>query len=56
MPSCTYCKREIEPGTGKLLIQNTGKQVWLCSSKCEKNMFKLKRKPAKVSWIRKQKK
>lgn len=47
---CTFCGTNIEKGTGKTLARNSGKLVFLCSSKCEKNMFKLERKPRYVEW------
>jgi large subunit ribosomal protein L24e len=50
MPRCDFCREHIEPGTGKMLIRNDGKVVDLCSSKCEKNMFKLRRKPRTTKW------
>ncbi len=53
---CSFCKREIEPGTGKMFVRNDGKVLYFCSSKCEKNMLELGRNPRKVKWVRKLKK
>lgn len=53
MPKCTFCSNEMEQGTGKMLVKNDGKIIYFCSSKCEKNMMKLKRNPVKMGWIRK---
>ena len=50
---CTFCKTEMEKGTGKMFVWNSGKLDYFCSSKCEKNRLKLKRNPRKVNWIRK---
>lgn len=50
MPKCTFCKRELRPGTGKLFIYNNGKTAYFCSRKCEKNALDLKRKPVKTKW------
>ena len=50
MAKCSFCGEELEKGTGKMLVYNSGKIEYFCSSKCEKNLLKLKRKPAKVSW------
>ena len=50
MVKCTFCGSEIEKGTGKTKILKEGKAVELCSMKCEKNMFKLKRTPRRVKW------
>jgi len=38
---------------GLMFVKNDGKILWFCSSKCEKNMLKLKRVPRKVKWVRK---
>ena len=46
----------MEKGTGKSLIQNDGKVLHFCSSKCEKNMIKLGRKPRNVKWASPKKK
>ena len=45
---CSFCGKEIEKGTGKMLVKNDGKVLWFCSSKCEKNYYM--RKPRKVRW------
>ncbi len=52
MVKCTFCGEMIERGTGKAYIQVDGKQLFFCSSKCEKNMLKLKRKPLKTKWTK----
>ncbi|HEC87052.1 MAG: 50S ribosomal protein L24e [Spirochaetes bacterium] len=49
---CSFCGNEIEPGTGKLYIRKDGTIYHLCSSKCQKNLLKLKRIPRKVRWSR----
>jgi len=53
---CSFCKKDIEPGRGKMFVKKDGAVLYFCSSKCEKNMLKLKRAPRKVTWIRKKKK
>lgn len=53
---CSFCKQEIEPGTGSIFIHPDGKLSYFCSSKCKKNMLSLKRNPLKVKWIKKNKK
>jgi large subunit ribosomal protein L24e len=55
MSNCIFCKTDIEAGTGKMLVKNNGKVLWFCSRKCEKNMLKLKRNPAKLKWASKPK-
>ncbi len=47
---CSFCKENINKGTGKIYVQKTGKILYFCSSKCEKNMLKLKRKPRTTKW------
>ena len=37
-------------GTGKMYIKKDGKTLWFCTSKCEKNMLKLNRKPRTTKW------
>ncbi|WP_457554539.1 50S ribosomal protein L24e [Candidatus Pyrohabitans sp.] len=49
---CSFCRREIEPGTGKMYVKKDGTIYYFCSSKCEKNMLKLGRNPRKVRWVR----
>jgi len=50
MPKCSFCGKEITPGTGKMFVFKSGKFNWFCSNKCEKNAIKLKRKPRKIKW------
>jgi len=50
MARCDFCKKTIEPGVGKIKITLDGKVHPLCGSKCEKNMFKLKRNPRYMKW------
>ncbi|MBU0615827.1 MAG: 50S ribosomal protein L24e [Nanoarchaeota archaeon] len=44
MVKCTFCGEQLERGTGKMYVQKDGKVLYFCSSKCEKNKIKLKRK------------
>ncbi|MBI2076230.1 MAG: 50S ribosomal protein L24e [Candidatus Aenigmarchaeota archaeon] len=50
MAKCSFCSSSIEAGTGKTIIQKTGKISYFCSKKCEKNLFKLGRDPRKFKW------
>lgn len=50
MPRCDFCRIQIEPGTGKMFVRKDGKTFDFCSSKCQKNMLKLKRKPRTTKW------
>ncbi len=53
---CSFCGEEIVKGTGKMVVRKDGKVFYFCSSKCEKNMLKLRRNPNKVKWVAKKKK
>ena len=55
MAECSFCKANVERGIGKLFINKVGKQFRFCSSKCEKNMIHLKRKPHRTKWVTKAK-
>jgi large subunit ribosomal protein L24e len=48
--NCTFCGLEIEPGTGKMYIKKDGTIFQFCSSKCQKNLVKLKRVPRRTEW------
>ncbi len=53
MPSkhvCSFCGKEIEPGTGMMYVTKDGRVYYFCSSKCYKNMIELGRVPRKVRW------
>lgn len=52
MANCSFCGNKIEKGTGKIFVFNTGKLNYFCSSKCERNMLKLKRKARKLKWTK----
>ncbi|MBO3767783.1 MAG: 50S ribosomal protein L24e [Thermoproteota archaeon] len=51
---CSFCGRQVEPGTGLLFVRNDGALLWFCSSKCKKNALELKRNPRKIKWVKKQ--
>jgi large subunit ribosomal protein L24e len=52
MANCSFCGEQINPGSGKIFVLNTGKILYFCSNKCEKNMLKLKRKSSKLKWTK----
>ncbi|RLE39652.1 50S ribosomal protein L24e [Candidatus Woesearchaeota archaeon] len=52
MSRCDFCKKVIERGTGKIYVKSDGKILYFCSSKCEKNTFKLNRKSRETKWTR----
>ncbi len=47
---CSFCGNQIRPGYGRVLVKNDGSMLYLCSSKCWKNMLVLKRDPRKLKW------
>lgn len=52
MVKCTFCSSEIPKGTGKMYVRKDGRVFYFCSNKCNKNMFKLGRKPVNFKWTR----
>ena len=50
MAKCTFCGETMEQCTGKMYVKTDGKIYYFCSSKCEKNMLKLGRKPITTRW------
>ncbi len=49
---CSFCGKEIEPGTGKMFIKKDGTVFLFCSNKCSKNMVDMERIPRRVTWTR----
>jgi large subunit ribosomal protein L24e len=47
---CTFCGKDIIPGTGIQLVRNDGSVMYFCSNKCRLNSQKLKRDPRKLKW------
>jgi len=52
MAKCSFCSRDIEKGTGKIFVKKDGKPIHFCTTKCEKNALKLKRKPRDLKWAK----
>jgi len=50
MANCSFCGTDIEKGTGTMYVKKDSRIFWFCSTKCEKNMFKLNRLPRKIKW------
>jgi len=50
MAKCSFCGRSIPRGTGITFVRTSGKILHFCSTKCQKNMLKLGRKPANLKW------
>lgn len=49
---CSFCKNEMEPGTGMMFVKNDGSIFYFCTSKCEKNQFKLGHVPREMKWTK----
>jgi large subunit ribosomal protein L24e len=47
---CTFCGKEIEPGTGRMYVKKDGVVYQFCTSKCFKNLVELKRVPRRTTW------
>jgi len=52
---CSFCGGRVEPGTGLMFVQRDGSVLFLCSSKCERNL-ELGRKPHRVKWTERSRK
>lgn len=50
MAKCSFCGKTIEPGTGLMFVEKTGKVFYFDSKKCEKNLFKLGRDNRRFKW------
>jgi len=48
--NCSFCGKAIRKGTGTMFVKKDGTTFTFCSSKCEKNLLKLKRNPRKIKW------
>ncbi|MFP4117690.1 MAG: 50S ribosomal protein L24e [Candidatus Woesearchaeota archaeon] len=47
---CSFSGEDIPLGTGKMFVKKDGTILWFSSSKSQKNMLKLGRKPNKTRW------
>ncbi|MFW5704470.1 MAG: 50S ribosomal protein L24e [Nanoarchaeota archaeon] len=50
MVKCTFCGKELVPGSGKMFVKDNGQVLYFHSNKCEKNFLKLGRDPRKFKW------
>ncbi len=50
--ACTFCGKDIEPGTGSMYVKKDGAVSYFCSSKCRKSKLKLVRNPRKLKWTK----
>ncbi len=49
---CSFCGKEIEPGTGTMFVKKDGTVFLFCTNKCSKNMIDMGRVPRTVTWTR----
>ena len=49
---CSFCGKEIEPGTGKMYVKKDGTVFLFCTNKCSKNMIDMGRVPRRTTWTR----
>ncbi|MFQ6085466.1 MAG: 50S ribosomal protein L24e [Candidatus Bathyarchaeia archaeon] len=49
---CSFCGRDIRPGSGIVWVKRDGTVYRFCSSKCRRNMLMLKRDPRKLKWAK----
>lgn len=49
---CSFCKKQIKSGTGKMFARDDGRIYYFDKQKCERNIFNLGRKSAKLKWTR----
>jgi large subunit ribosomal protein L24e len=52
MAKCSFCKTDIELGTGTMYVKKDGTILNFCSMKCEKNTLKLGRVPRFIKWTK----
>ncbi|MDD5163530.1 MAG: 50S ribosomal protein L24e [Candidatus ainarchaeum sp.] len=50
MVNCSFCSKELKPGTGLMFVKKEGTVLFFCSRKCRMNLLKLKRNPANKKW------
>lgn len=50
---CSFCGKDVIPGTGIQIVRNDGSVLYFCSNKCRLNQLKLKRDPRKLKWTSK---
>lgn len=50
MVNCSFCGTNIPKGSGKVFVKDNGQILNFCSTKCQKNMLKLKRDARKLKW------
>jgi large subunit ribosomal protein L24e len=49
---CSFCAREVEPGTGTMFVKRDGTVFHFCSSSCRKQQLNLGRVGHRFKWTR----
>jgi len=47
---CSFCGKEIAPGTGMGFVRRDGKVLRFCTAKCRKSTLNMRRDPRKFKW------
>ena len=47
---CSYCGKDIAPGTGHTFVKANGEIFQFCTKKCRKMKLKFKKPARKVRW------
>ena len=50
MVRCSFTRKNIEPGTGKMYVKKDGTIYWFINSKAEKNFLDLHREARFLKW------
>ncbi len=50
MVRCSFTRKVIEPGTGKMYVKKDGSVLWFINNKAMKAFLKLKRDPRFIKW------
>jgi len=50
MVRCSFCGKDIDKGTGMMYVKKDAKVFYFCSTKCERNLLRLGRKPRTTRW------
>jgi len=50
--SCSFCGKDIEPGTGTMFVRNDNQRFYFCSQKCERSMLKMGRTARRIKWTK----
>ena len=48
--TCSFCGKQIEPGTGLMFVRNDNQRFHFCSHKCERNLLNLGRRARRIKW------